>query len=185
MDAGPDYTRYSLPELLDVQERIDRDSYPERAAMVDSEIARRLAKPASSQPQEPIPVQLAAPVAVKPGRVPSLIGAVASIGVGAIGILELLKALDTRDPYKILFMVVFCFIAFSGAFYRLYNVTQRNRFSNYELVQSAQEPDPFARALGYETTPAPRRRFPGEHCPFCGASAPRTVDLCPSCGKDI
>ena len=41
--GDPDYTKCSLEELIDVQDRIDRAAYPDRAVALDKEIARRLA----------------------------------------------------------------------------------------------------------------------------------------------
>ena len=191
MENHPDYTKYSFEELLDVQQRIDRESYPERASLVDREISRRqLEQPHSSVEDQAVPVTLSEPVAVKPGRAPSLLGALASLGISIVGVVMLISAFRKGEAFVILFMVVFCTIAISGLIYNVYNAFERNRFSQYDLVPSAQEPDPLAGALGYENPaasrqPASRRRFPGNHCPFCGAQAAETVDFCPSCGKDI
>lgn len=44
-----DYTRYSLDDLLDCQETIDRSAFPERAAQIDLLIRDRLRQ----QPHEP------------------------------------------------------------------------------------------------------------------------------------
>ncbi len=191
MENGPDYTKYSLEALLDVQQRIDRQSYPERASAVDQEIARRrLETTLGRDAEQAVPVTLGKPIAIKPGRAPSLLGALASLGMSVIGVVMLISAFQKGDWYQILFMTVFCTIAISGLIYNIYNAFERNRFSQYDLVTSGQEPDPLAGALGYENPAASGqservRRFPGNHCPFCGAQAPETVDLCPSCGKDI
>ena len=37
----PDYTTYALPDLRDAQRNIDRRQFPDRAARLDAEIARR------------------------------------------------------------------------------------------------------------------------------------------------
>ena len=41
MDHEPDYSKYTLDELLDANENIDREKYPERARQLDDEIARQ------------------------------------------------------------------------------------------------------------------------------------------------
>ncbi len=41
MDFEPDYSRYTLDELLDANDHIDREKYPERAQRLEDEIARR------------------------------------------------------------------------------------------------------------------------------------------------
>ncbi|MCC2606405.1 hypothetical protein [Planctobacterium marinum] len=42
MSNEPHYARYSLAELLEVKENIDRDKFPNRAEKVDAEIQKRL-----------------------------------------------------------------------------------------------------------------------------------------------
>jgi uncharacterized membrane protein YjgN (DUF898 family) len=41
MDGEPDYTRYSLGDLLDLKVRIDRERYPERAQRIENAITQR------------------------------------------------------------------------------------------------------------------------------------------------
>ena len=41
MESSPHYASYSLEELLEVQNNIDRDKYPNRAEKVDAEILKR------------------------------------------------------------------------------------------------------------------------------------------------
>jgi len=191
MEKDPDYTQCTLEELLDVQQRVDRQAYPARAAAVDREISRRgLEAGRETNPREAVPVRLGEPVLVKPGRASSFLGVVASLGVSLIGIVMLFKVIKEDDWYQILFLIVFCVIAVSGLFYSAYNAFARNRFSEHDVVSPQQEPDPFASALGYEGRaaegrPTPVRRYPGSHCPYCGAAAPDTADFCPACGKDI
>lgn len=43
-DYEPEYPAYTLGELLDARERIDREKYPERVQRLDDEIARRLGR---------------------------------------------------------------------------------------------------------------------------------------------
>jgi uncharacterized membrane protein YjgN (DUF898 family) len=51
MDDEPDYSRYSMADLLDVQLRINREKYPERAQRIQAEIAQRTQ--ASQQAKQP------------------------------------------------------------------------------------------------------------------------------------
>ncbi len=52
MDYEPEYPAYTLGELLDASEHIDREKYPERAQRLDDEIARRLNPQMAEQPPE-------------------------------------------------------------------------------------------------------------------------------------
>ncbi len=41
VDYEPDYTKYSLDELLDAASHVDREKYKERALRIDEQIAKR------------------------------------------------------------------------------------------------------------------------------------------------
>lgn len=45
MNSTPDYNNYSLEDLIDIQNHIDREQYPERAKEVDLAILNKLEKP--------------------------------------------------------------------------------------------------------------------------------------------
>ncbi|VEE60455.1 Uncharacterised protein [Shewanella putrefaciens] len=45
MDFVPNYDNYTLDELIDVQRNINRDKYPDRAAVVDALISLKLQDP--------------------------------------------------------------------------------------------------------------------------------------------
>lgn len=51
----PDYGTYTLHELRDVRSHLDADRYPERAARLEAEIARRMAYPGKYEPAPPAP----------------------------------------------------------------------------------------------------------------------------------
>lgn len=56
MDHEPDYSGYTLDELLDARGHIDGELYPERARVLDEEIVRRAATP--HLPEEPTELPL-------------------------------------------------------------------------------------------------------------------------------
>lgn len=49
MEYEPDYSRYTLNELIDASEHIDRDRYAERARVLEEEIRRRMAQPQAAE----------------------------------------------------------------------------------------------------------------------------------------
>lgn len=53
MDATPDYSKYSLADLQDVEKRIDQSLYPERHQMVLQQIERKQAEPVVLAPLSP------------------------------------------------------------------------------------------------------------------------------------
>jgi len=194
--GDPDYTKCSLEELIDVQDRIDRAAYRDRAAALDKEIARRLAaRPGEAGPPGggTVGVRLDEPIAFKPGRAMSMKNAVGAICGAVLGVAFVVYGIVKGFEEGWLLMVfggVFVVISATDVAYHLFNAFQRHRFSDKDLVARNQEPDPFARSLGLEdgfpaSQRGPVRRFPGGFCPFCGARAPENADRCPSCGKDV
>jgi len=135
---------------------------------------------------------------IKPGRGPSMMGAIGGLAVAGFGVIWTIGASSMGAPgFFVLFGVGFIVIALGGAAYNFYNATQKNRLSSFDITRGSEEPDPFAQALGHEPResqrrpthgPAPKgssRKFEGNFCPFCGAEARAEFDYCPNCGKDI
>ncbi len=131
---------------------------------------------------------------VKPGRGPSMMGAVGGIAAALFGVIWMLGAASAGAPASfVLFGVVFIGLAIAGVAYNVYNATQKDRMSTFDITKEDEEQDPIARALGHaprppdedETHDKKARRFEGEFCPFCGAKASPEFDYCPKCGKDI
>ncbi|MEO0794594.1 MAG: zinc-ribbon domain-containing protein [Verrucomicrobiota bacterium] len=134
---------------------------------------------------------------IKPGRGPSLMGGVVGIVVGIGGIAFIGVASNMGAPgFFVFFGVVFVIVAFAQAAYNLFNATSKDRMSAIDITTDAEESDPLSKALGHTRghksnedtqgeTKTPGRRFPGNHCPFCGTKVEATFEFCPACGKDI
>ena len=79
--------------------------------------------------------------------------------------------------------------------YHFFNATNKERMSLIDITTNKEEGDPIARAMGHErrTTSyrntdeanGQKRKYPGNHCPFCGEGVEANFDFCPKCGKDI
>ena len=130
---------------------------------------------------------------IKPGRGPSLLGAVVGIGILAFGVFFVLQAKSKGAPgFFLAFGILFVCVAAIMVAYNLYNATQKRRMSALDITTGAEEPDPIATALGHaepEQTSADKgdkpRRFEGDFCPYCGARVTDEFVYCPKCGKDI
>ena len=132
---------------------------------------------------------------VKPGRGPSLMGGIVGIVVAVFGVIWTVRAISMgAPPFFALFGLVFVGMAIAGVVYNLYNATSRNRMSTFDVTTDHEEGDPIADALddGGASPQSPHsppskgpRKFPGEHCPFCGIKVAADFDYCPKCGKDI
>jgi xanthosine utilization system XapX-like protein len=122
-------------------------------------------------------------------------GGIGGIVAAVFGVIWTVGALSIgAPPFFALFGLVFVGMAIAGAVYNFYNATNRNRMSTFDVTTDVEEGDPIATALGHgrtanQTSPGEvsqrPRKFPGEHCPFCGAKAGPDYDYCSKCGKDI
>ncbi|WP_134699291.1 zinc ribbon domain-containing protein [Ammoniphilus sp. YIM 78166] len=133
---------------------------------------------------------------IKPGRGPSALGAVGSIGAVLFGVFWTIMAFSiTRDsPFPLvgtifpLFGLIFIGIGIANAVFHYKNATSKDRMSLLDITDNREEPDPLNLRFGGErnsTTNDPVRRFEGEFCPFCGTKVQTDFNFCPKCGKDI
>ena len=83
---------------------------------------------------------------VKPGRGPSAMGAVGSLFAAVFGVIWTIAAASMGAPvFFCLFGVVFVILGIVQAIYNFKNATGENRYSAFDIVDSAEEPDPLDR----------------------------------------
>ena len=125
---------------------------------------------------------------IKPGRATSKLGFIAGICVAVFGVGWIIAALAIGAGPFALFGIPFVVLAISGAVYNYRNATEENRYSEYDIVEEDEEPDPLNEAFRQtaqtkpqtETQPASRA-----YCPYCGAKAKPDYIFCQSCGKRL
>ena len=119
-------------------------------------------------------------------------GVVGAIVAGVFGVIWTASAASMGAPgFFVLFGVVFVVLAIGMGVYHFHNATSPNRMSEFDIVPSSHEPDPFARhARGAPTAPAPTapaQSVPADavtgFCPYCGAALSPEFNFCPRCGK--
>lgn len=126
---------------------------------------------------------------IKPGRGPSMMGAVASAAAMLFGFIWVVGASQiTGGAGPIgavfpLFGVLFIVAAAVQLFKNLHNAVGKNRFSEFDITDEQEEPDPlnqrFAGASDDTPSPAPA------YCPFCGTGLEKDYAYCPHCGKKL
>ena len=128
---------------------------------------------------------------VKPGRGPSLQGAIGSIFAVVFGIFWMVSAAKMGAPTPFVLMgLVFVVIAGSNVIVSLMNATGENRFSLYDITEEGEEPDPLEEVLNKKektTEPKEEEKRPTETAfsPYCGAKAEKDSAFCRSCGKKL
>ena len=123
---------------------------------------------------------------IKPGRGPSMGGAVGGLAAAAFGVFWTIMASSMGAPgFFVAFGVIFILMALGGAAYNFYNATSRNRFSDFDITGPGEEVDPLERRhREAPAAPVEGGKKPA-YCSDCGSKLQATYEYCPNCGKDV
>lgn len=124
---------------------------------------------------------------VKPGRGPSLLSAIAGLGAAVFGIIWIIAALKMGAPiFMALFGIVFVVIAVAGVVYNAHNAAAENRYSEFDITDGDEEPDPLSLRFSNRERPASETPRAGSaFCPYCGAAIREDFVYCPRCGRKL
>lgn len=128
---------------------------------------------------------------IKPGRGPSAMGAMGSVVAIIFGIFWTIMAASMGAPlFFPIFGVIFILLGVVQAVYHFKNATGKERFSEFDIVDSQEEPDPLERRFGQEREPweePPQREDAAQaaYCPYCGAKAEPGFVYCAKCGRKL
>lgn len=122
---------------------------------------------------------------IKPGRGPSMMGGVMGVFLIGFGIVWTVL-MASMAPMMALFGVFWTGMAVVITVYNFKNATKKNRYSQFDIVEHEEEPDPLNQKFGdsshtRESTASDAHRF----CPFCGASVQDAFKFCNKCGKKL
>lgn len=122
---------------------------------------------------------------IKPGRGPSFMGGIMSIAVGLFGLLWTVFVASSGGGAFALFGLIFIGIAVVQAIYNFKNATGKNRYSEYDITESGEEPDPWNERFGENKGEAAQSHAKGRYCPYCGAKAEENYKFCADCGREL
>ncbi len=125
---------------------------------------------------------------IKPGRYNSGQGIIASVIGLVFAVFWTITATASGAP--IIFPVFgagFIILMITELVKNIHNFTNRNRYSEFDIVDSKQEPDPWNEKLYSEDGGSYSNRNTGEYlyCPYCGVKIARDFEYCPKCGKKL
>ena len=123
---------------------------------------------------------------IKPGRGPSMMGGLGSIFAGVFGVIWTMAAVQMGAGIFALFGVVFILFAVLQAVYQFKNATGENRYSEFDITEDGEKPDPLEKRMAPPSSPAEENKEPGGgFCPYCGAPAEKDYGFCRRCGKKL
>lgn len=127
---------------------------------------------------------------VKPGRGPSFMGGIVGIAVALFGVFWTIMAISMGAWFMAPFGIIFVVIAIVNTVYNFKNATGKNRYSEFDITDENEEPDPFnERFGGYDYDDAAKKRnassSESKYCPYCGNPVAEEFEYCNICGKKL
>ena len=128
---------------------------------------------------------------IKPGRYNSGQGIIASIIGIVFAVFWTVTAVSMGAP--IIFPVFgagFVILMITELVKNIHNFTNRNRYSEFDIVDDTEEPDPFNQRMYSEDyteiyARTTENSMDAEYCPYCGGRIADDFEYCPKCGKKL
>ena len=118
-----------------------------------------------------------------------MIGGIGNIIAAVFGVVWIWAAAGMGAPVPFLmFGVVFVVMALVSAVYNFQNATGENRFSEYDITEDGEEPDPLEKRQNHTVSLAKdsaAETKEGGFCPYCGAKTAADYTFCRKCGKKL
>lgn len=125
---------------------------------------------------------------IKPGRGPSAMGGFAAVIASIFGVFWTIGAASIgAPPFFLLFGALFILMGIVNAVYSFKNAAGKHRYSEYDIVDDSEEPDPLNQYFGsadeisYNEPAGDAFRF----CPYCGAKLGADFTFCGKCGRKL
>lgn len=128
---------------------------------------------------------------IKRGRAPSMMGGVMSLLIGLFGVAWAIVALRIGGGFMAVFGLIFVAVAVIQAIYHFRNATGKNRYSEYDITDGQEEPDPLNERFdgtpvaGGPSGPSASAPSGSLFCPYCGAPVDINFAFCNRCGKRL
>lgn len=116
-------------------------------------------------------------------------GGIIGIAVALFGVFWTVMAIAGGAWFMAPFGIIFVVIAVTQAVYNFKNATGKNRYSEYDITDENEEPDPFnERFGGYDYDVERKNQSPSsesKYCPYCGNPVAEEFEYCNVCGKKL
>ena len=122
---------------------------------------------------------------VKPGRGPSMMSGIVGIFMVCFGIFWTAMTARFSGIFAI-FGILWTCMALAITVYNFKNATSKNRYSQFDITDGNEEPDPLNVRYGgqqeYQDTYSASGNT-SAFCPYCGAPAAGDYEFCNKCGR--
>ena len=122
---------------------------------------------------------------VKRGRGPSFLSGIIGIGVALFGVFWTILAIAGGAWFMAPFGLIFTGIAVVRAMYAFKNATGKNRYSEYDVTDGEEEPDPLNEMFGEREERNVPSQTESRYCPYCGQRVEAEYEFCNVCGKKL
>lgn len=128
---------------------------------------------------------------VKRGRGPSFMGGVAAVAAALFGVFWIVMAVSMGAWFMAPFGLIFVGVAVFNAIYNFKNATGKNRYSEFDITDENEEPDPFNERFGrkddydYTEKKSFSQSNDSRYCPYCGNPVSKDFEYCNICGKKL
>ena len=123
---------------------------------------------------------------IKPGRGPSMMSGAVGILMMCFGIGWTVIAAFAFWPMAI-FGLIWTGIVAVSTIYNFKNATGKNRYSQFDIVNSNEEPDPLNERFGDKKVSLDTEKpdTDSNFCPYCGTAVDKDFEYCNKCGKKL
>ena len=125
---------------------------------------------------------------IKRGRGPSMMDGIGNVFMAIFGVLWMCAAGSIGGGFFALFGLVFVGIAIANAVYSFRNATREERYSEYDITEGHEEPDPLNARFGSQQVNEFVNQNDGVesvYCPYCGTKVEKGYVYCNKCGKKL
>ena len=130
---------------------------------------------------------------IKPGRFNSGQGIVAAVIGLVFAVFWTIGSVGYGAPIIFpVFGVGFIVLMITELIKNVHNFTNKNRYSEFDIVDSTEEPDPFNQYfddMRYRSKDSTASEYNNDeeavYCPYCGTKIAQDFEYCPKCGKKL
>lgn len=122
---------------------------------------------------------------IKPGRGPSMLSGIVGIAVALFGVFWTITAAVGGAWFMAPFGIIFTVVAVVQTVYNFKNAAGKNRYSEFDITDSNEEPDPWNEKIETENQRTPKNEYRGRYCPYCGEKNEKEYKYCTNCGREL